>query len=228
MKRIAIVATGLLLTSSAFAAVGSNSGNTAAVARDRSSTPSDTVTVTEEWWVPLRMDSADALGNARYLYRRHNERAAADEVRRAASWLSYAADHALPHTSRALLGARTDLLTLADDLDTGKVAGAASMDEALTQASNALAEWHFYRARDEYGKRDVHSAIQDLEAAAAHLENAAQSAHVQYGPDTITVFEDIYRDGKLISEGKNVDNNKLGEHLDTIEGAVATVADALK
>ena len=75
--------------------------------------------------------------------------------------------------------------------------------------------------------RDTSSAAEDLEAAAAHLENAAMSAHMQYGPDTITVFEDIYKDGKLVSEGKTVDNNKLGEHLDTIEGAVQTMADAL-
>jgi hypothetical protein len=168
------------------------------------------------------------LSNARDYYRRNNERAAADEIRKAASWLTYAAGHASSEPRERLLGARTTLLTLAEDLDTGKVAGAARLDRALAEASHALAEWHYSRAREEFGEHDSTTAAQDLEAAVGHLENAARSAHFEYGPDTITVFEEIYRDGKTISEGKTIDNNVLGEHLDTIENAVETMADTLK
>jgi len=227
MNKTSVVITGLLLTSTAFAGVGGSPGNSAAAPGDTSTTSPNVPVFAEEWWFPLRMDAADALGHARYLYRRDNEEAAAKEVRRAASWLGFAADDATEHTRTALLGARTGLLTLAEDLETGKVAGAARMDSALTEASRALAEWHYFRAKDEFGKSDMNKAARDLEAAAAHLENAAQSAHVQYGPDTITVFEDIYRDGKLVSEGKTIDNNRLGEHLDTVENAVETMARAL-
>ncbi|MGD8809120.1 MAG: hypothetical protein PVG24_05915 [Gammaproteobacteria bacterium] len=228
MNKSGKLATSLLLASTVIAAAGAGPARAAGVAADKSADSPDSVIVTEEWWYPLRMDSADALAHARFLYRRNNEREAAEEVRRAASWLSFAANHALSHTSQALLSARTDLLTLADDLDTGKVAGAARMDEALSQASSALAQWHYYRARDELGKSDVRNAVGDLQAAASHLENAAESAHLEYGPDTIHVFEDIYRNGKYLSEGKTVDNNMLGKHLDTIEDAIETMANALK
>ena len=125
------------------------------------------------------------------------------------------------------MSARTDLLTLADDLETGKIRGAARMDATLAGAANALAEWHYYRARDEYGKRDSITASRDLEAAAAHLQSAAQSAHLQFGPDTVTVFEDIYKDGRTITRERNIDNDVLGMRLDGIKGAIETMANAL-
>lgn len=227
MNRMSSLITGLLLTSTAFAAVGNGAGNPAKATGDEAAPSQDTAIFAEEWWYPLRMDAADALGHARYLYRRDNEQAAADEIRRAASWLGFAADNGTERTTEALLGARTNLLTLAEDLETGKVTGAARLDEGLTEASRALATWHYFRAREEFGRSDMKNAARDLEAAAAHLENAAQSAHFQYGPDTITVFEDIYRDGKLVSDGKTIDNNELGEHLDSIESAVDTMAHVL-
>lgn len=227
MKGTSLLLTSLLLTSTAFAAAGDNAGARPKAGDDAAARP-DTVVVEENWWLPLRLDSADSLTKARAYYRRNNERAAADEIRKAASWLSYASGHALPDTRGALLGARTDLLTLADDLDTGKLAGAAHLDETLAEASSALAQWHYYRAREELGRRESEYAAEDLEAAATHLENAAQSAHLQYGPDTIMVFEDIYKDGKRISEGKTINNDMLGKHLDTVKNAVDLVADALE
>lgn len=227
MKKFNMALTSVLLTSTAFAAASVTTGAKAAAANDVNSDLPRWVVVDDSWWYPLRMDSVDAVNNARYYYRRNNERAAADEVRKAASWLSYAADNALPETKEALLAARTNLLTLAEDLDTGKLAGAARLDKALAEASDALAEWHYYRARDEFGRHDSVSAAQDLEAAAGNLESAAASAHFQYGPDTITVFDDVYRNGRMVSDGKTIDNDVLGKDLDTIESAVKTMADAL-
>ena len=228
MNRMILACASLLLATTAMAASGSGTaaqtkpGDTAPVAQP------GWVVVEEDWWYPLRLDSVDALNNARYYYRRDNEKAAATEIRKAASWMSYAASHAMPHTQQSLVSARTDLMSLADDLDTGKLAGAARMDEVLARASNALAEWHYYRAKEKFGTHEAGLAAQDLEAAAAHLENAARSAHFQYGPDTLTVFEDIYKDGKMVSEGKTIDNDTLGKHLDGIENAVETMAQALE
>jgi hypothetical protein len=227
MSQISVALTSLLIASTAFSAPGSDSGTQTKTDGSVPAAPPGWVVVEKDWWYPLRLDAVDALSNAREYYRRNNERAAANEIRRAASWLTYASDQALPETKEALLGARTNLLTLADDLDTDKVAGAARLDDALARASSALAQWHYYRAREEFGRHDSAAAAQDLEAAAGHLENAARSAHFQYGPDTITVFEDIYKDGKMISEGKTIDNDMLGKHLDGIESAVQTMAGAL-
>lgn len=228
MKRISMALMSLFLALTVFAAVGNDAG---AATKADSNVPAARpgwVVVQENWWYPLRMDSVDALSKARDYYRRNNERAAADEIRKAASWMTYASGQASPQTKEALLGARTNLLTLADDLETGKLAGAARLDGALAEASSALAQWHYSRAREEFSQHEPTIASQDLEAAAAHLENAARSAHFQYGPDTIAVFEDIYRDGKMISEGKTVDNDMLGKRLDGIQSAVQTMADTLK
>lgn len=225
MKTTYLTLAGMLLASNAFAVVGHD---TSARTSDAVAVSDpDYVVIDEDWWVPLRMEPSDALNDAREYYRRDNERAAADEIRKAASWVSYASMHALPHTKQALLSARTGLLTLADDLETGKVRGAARMDATLADASHALAQWHYYRARDEYGKHDSITASRDLEAAAANLENAARSAHLQFGPDTITVFEDIYEGGRTLTKERTIDNDVLGMHLDGIKKAIDTMADAL-
>lgn len=228
MRNLSMVLASFLLASTALAAVGDEAGARSKAEGDKPAAQPGWVVVEEDWWYPLRMDAVDALSSARDYYRRNNERAAADEVRRAASWMTYAANQAASHTKIALLGARTNLLTLADDLDTGKMADAARLDGALAEASSALAEWHYHRAREEFDRHDSAKAAEDLEAAAGHLENAARSAHFQYGPDTVTVFENVYRDGKTISEGKTIDNDVLGKRLDGIKDAVDRIADVLK
>ena len=228
MRTIAKTLMGVLLATTALAATGAGAGPTATKTGGvKPVAEPGWVVVEEDWFYPLRMESVDALNNARYFYRRDNERAAADEIRKAASWLTYASGHALDHTKQALMSARTDLLTVADDLSTGKITDAARLDKALAGASSALAEWHYYRAREEFGKQESADAARDLEAAAAHLENAAFSAHMQYGPDTITVFDHVYRDGKLVSQGKTIDNDMVGKNLDGIETAVNTMARSL-
>jgi len=227
MKTITKTLTSAILASTALAAAGAYA-DTSSVTTDKPVADPGWVVVQEDWFYPLRLESAEALNNARYLYRRDNERAAADEIRKAASWLTYASSHALDHTKQALVSARTDLLTLAEDLDTGKLADAARLDTALSHASSALAEWHYYRAREEFGRSDAIDAARDLEAAATNLENAAASAHFQYGPDTITVFDEVYRDGKLVSQDRTIDNDMLGKHLDGIQKAVEQMAITLK
>ena len=42
------------------------------------------------------------------------------------------------------------------------------------------------------------------------------------------MFEDIYEDGKIITDGRTVDYDVLAERIDGIEHAVETMADALK
>lgn len=185
------------------------------------------VVVEDAWLYPLRLDSVEALDEASFHYRRNEERAAARKIREAVSWLDYAAHHAEPITKGKLDTAQTELRTLADDLSTGKVVGAARMGAALAHASQGLAEWHYYRAKEQFGKNEALLASQDLEAAAAHLQRAADSAHYQFGPDTVTVFDDIVKDGKLIENGRTLSHNQLGTRLDKIESAVKEMADAL-
>ena len=60
-----------------------------------------------------------------------------------------------------------------------------------------------------------------------HTISPLDSAHFEYGPDTVTVFDDVFKDGVRFSEDQTVDHNRLGKHLDTIKSAIEKVGEAL-
>ena len=98
----------------------------------------------------------------------------------------------------------------------------------MARASFALAEWHFYKAKESFGKNEAGYAAQDLEAAAEHLRYAANSAHHEYGPDTLNVFKNVLVNGEMSSEETTVDNDLLSKDLDGIEKAVKEMGNTLK
>ncbi len=59
------------------------------------------------------------------------------------------------------------------------------------------------------------------------MKHAAGSAHYQYGPDTMTVFDEVTQDGVTTSEVDTFDHNVLGKRLDAIEKAVKEMSDHL-
>ncbi|MEZ6097832.1 MAG: hypothetical protein R3E01_02560 [Pirellulaceae bacterium] len=228
MRKTSFAVAGLLLASLAQMAMAQDAKVNAKAKGDKPAASPGWVVIEEDWWYPLRFDSVFALDSARYHYRRHEETAAANEIDRAVTWLKYASGHAMPITKEKLDASVRDLTTLAADLRAGRLTDGARLDGAMARASHALAEWHYYKAKESYGKSEEGYAAQDLEAAVAHLQHAANSAHYQYGSDTITLFETIRNNGKTVSETKTVDHNLLGKHLDGIEKAVKEMGETLQ
>ncbi|MEZ6060429.1 MAG: hypothetical protein R3C19_08715 [Planctomycetaceae bacterium] len=228
MKFHRMAVAGWMLATVASLAVAQDEETRAKAESERPADKPGWVVVEETWWYPLRFESAEALESARYHFRRNEEKAAATEVRKAMSWLKYAAGHAMPITREKLNSAMAELSAVATDLDAGAITDAARMDSALAAASHALAEWHYFKAKESLGKDEAGYAAQHLEAAAEHLRHAADSAHYEYGPDTISLFEQVDENGRLASEQRTVDNNLLGKHLDGIEMAVKELGETLK
>ena len=197
------------------------STNAATVKGDKPKDSPGWVVVEEDWFYPLRYDPVLILDSARYHYRRNEEDAAAQDIGRALSWLEYASEHAMPITKEKIDSARTTLEKLKTDLDKGMVYSAARLDMDLAKASTALAEWHYFKARESYGKNDLGYAAQDLQAAVKHLRHAADSAHYEYGMDTITVFDDVF------DANASIDHDQLGRELDSIEKATNDLSKAL-
>lgn len=100
--------------------------------------------IEEDFWPPLRYEPLITLDSAGYHYRRNEERAAANEIDKAVSWLKLAAGHAMPITKGELTTAMDELEKIAKDLREGRVMTAATMDSALANAAHALGEWHYY------------------------------------------------------------------------------------
>ncbi|MEZ6062134.1 MAG: hypothetical protein R3C19_17480 [Planctomycetaceae bacterium] len=228
MRKTSFAVASLLLASMASMAMADKDSTKAKTAGEKPADSPGWVVIEEDWWYPLRFDSVYALDSARYHFRRNEETAAANEIDRAVTWLKYAAGHAMPITREKLESAAADLKSLARNLRSGDLTDGARLDGALARASHALAEWHFFNAKENFGKSEEGYAAQNLEAAVAHLQHAANSAHYQFGADTITLFETIRRDGRTISETKTVDNNVLGKNIDEIEKAVKEMDETLK
>jgi len=176
--------------------------------------------IDEDFWYPLRFEPLYTLDAVGYRYRRGEEKAAANEIEKAVSWLRIAEGHAMPITKDKLGQAAEELTRVANDLRAGSTVAAARMDSSLANAAQALAEWHFYKAKESWGKSEERAAGNDLEMAALYLKHAANSAQFQFGPDTQKVLTEIYHDGKLTSEKTTVDHNTLAMHLKGVEKAV--------
>ncbi|QDV85816.1 hypothetical protein [Planctomycetes bacterium TBK1r] len=184
--------------------------------------------IEEDFWTPLRFEPVESLDTIRYHYRRNEEKAAANEIDKAISWLKLAESHAMPITKEKLTYAASELTQLSAKLRSGEVASAAAMDSALGRAAQALGEWHFYKAKESWGKGEEQDAGRNLTMAANYLQHAADSAHLQFGPDTTSVITDYYRYGYWTGDTVKFDHNKLGKDLQSIERAVSDLGKEMK
>lgn len=186
------------------------------------------IIIEEDFWYPLRFEPLFSFDAARTHYRRNEEKAAAGKIDQAVSWLKLAAGHAMPITKEKLTTAATDLEKVAKDLRSGNLTDAAKMDSALASASKALGEWHYFKAKESWGKSEEQDAGRDLAMAAEYLQHAANSAHYQFGPDTREVITKTYDHGKVASTTTHFDHNTLGTHLDGIKKAIKELSDVMK
>ncbi len=185
------------------------------------------VIVEEDFWFPLRFEPLETLDAARYQFRRNEEKAAASEIQKAISWLNLAASHAMPETKKDLTTAASELKTVARDLESGNLNDAERFESALRQASHALATWHYFRAKESWGKTEAEDAGHDLIMAANYLQNAAESARFEYGPKTQEVITDIFKNGKLISSESHTEHDWVLKDLEGVEGALKELGTTL-
>jgi len=186
------------------------------------------VIVEEDFWFPLRLSPLESLDAARYQFRRNEEKAAASEIQKAVSWLNLAASHAMPETKKDLTTAASELKSVATDLEEGNLNGAERFEHALRRASHALATWHYYRAKESWGKTEAVNAGNDLVMAANYLQNAAESARFEFGPKTQEMITDVFKNGKLMSSESHTEHNWILKDLEGVEGALKELGTTLK
>jgi hypothetical protein len=184
--------------------------------------------VEEDFWFPLRYAPMQSFDGARYDYRRSEEKSAAYEINKAVSWLGWAERRAMPETQAKLTEAATELKAVSKDLQSGNMYSAAKLDASLSKAAIALSEWHYYRAKDWWGKDDAKHAGDDLVMAANYLQRAADSAHYQFGPDSQEVISEVFRNGKWINDEKHTDHNWIAKNIEGVESGLREIAASLK
>jgi hypothetical protein len=177
----------------------------------------------------LRLESANALFNARNHYRRGETREAVNELRKVMSWVQTAAgEMQLPGPRARLDDAAGGLARLAGELEAGRLVEPADVDTELSRTSQGLAEFHYYRARarETSDAEDARYAARELVMAATYLMQAATMSHYQYDPDTMTMFEEVRRDGRLAAQQGRVESERLGRHLDAVAVAIREIGNA--
>lgn len=184
--------------------------------------------IEEDFWLPLRFAPWESLDAARSNYRHSEEKNAAVEIQKAVGWLNLAAGHALPETQKHLKEAAAELKTVGKDLDEGSVLSANAFDSALAKASKALAEWHYYRAKETWGGSETQDAGKDLVLAAHYLQQAADSAHYQFGEDDQEVITKIWENGKLTTNTKDNVHNWVAKDIEGVEKALSELGKTLE
>lgn len=191
-------------------------------------TTGQTQVIEEDYWMPWRFEPLNWMNESRVRYWDHDERSAADELRKAESWLRFAASDADPHTKTSLTSAANELNRLAIDLEEGKVAAAERMDPILARAARSLAEWHYFRAKEENtGRRDEHHAAQDIGAAARYLRFAADMSNYDYGPDVAQMYDEIDPLGNHV-ETEVIEPNRIDRYLTSIENELDKMDSSLQ
>ena len=222
-RTLVLTAIGLLAASPAMAGQGATKKK-----GEKPAASPGWVIVEEDYFYPLRFEADEVFHDAQMHFRRGEEKAAANEITRAASWLNFAAGHGYPETQKDLKAAATELTSLAKDLRAGNLVAASRIDSVLARSAHALATWHYFMAQQSLAKDEMTFAAQDLQAASVYLQSAAKSAHLEYGAGAVAMFEDVDRDGRAVDEGVTIEPNRVQSHLDAIKAELNKMSATLK
>ena len=185
------------------------------------------VVIEEEWWNPFLHDFSTTLHNAREHYRAREEKAAAVEIDKAISWLTYAQSHANRKTAEDLATAQADLMDFSASLKSGKTVLAKKLDTAFAHASVALAKHHHFQSGKALAEDDLQTAGRYLMAATDLLRSAAQSANLEYGSEAVEIY-DAYAPYGYCDDTIVFEKSKLESNLTTIQSELERLAEKLK
>ncbi|MGD8896974.1 MAG: hypothetical protein PVJ73_13135 [Acidobacteriota bacterium] len=227
MRKTSLLTIAALLGAGLASACAAENGRTEDKKAEKPADSPSVAVIEDDVWLPWRFEPLVWEDSAQVHYRQKEEKAAANELRKAESWLKFAASHSLPESKKALQAAESDLASLAADLEQGNLVDATRLDYALARADHALAQWHYFRARAALGQMEETAAATDLRTAARYLQHAADSARYEYGPDTATFFEDMDEYGRAVDEGTTIEPNFLTSHLTALEREIQKMATTL-
>lgn len=124
-------------------------------------------------WYPVAEEPQRHFGAAVEAYAKKDYKAAAAEVRKAASYIRLEAARATGEVKKGLDTANADLEKTAATLDKGALKAEKDLDKAFASANHALALAHRARAAESWARKAYDQAGYELKAAAHGLESAA-------------------------------------------------------
>ncbi len=168
-----------------------------------------------------------AMRRTAELHRQNDEMAAAAELRKAEKWLDQASKQASEPAKDALKAAAAEFYGLAAAIESGDLVAAETLYRSMAKANQALAQWHYFKARRLLGEQDEQTAAQHLQVAADYLRDAAESIHFSYRSDTVDLLDNLDKDKKVGAEETVIVPSHLKERMAALESAIREMGDAL-
>lgn len=177
-------------------------------------------------WYPLTDEPHRHFGAALEAYLKHDDRAAAAQVRQAAAHLRLEAARAGGDTRRLLERSDARLGALAAALGSATRPTEQTLVAAFEQAEHALALSRRAQAADAWARHEDREAGYALKAGARAAENAAGWAGTEAKASTAALAADARSVGDRLAEGGRWTRDEVSRGLDALRRALDRPGDA--
>jgi hypothetical protein len=176
--------------------------------------PEGYVIVSEPVWLVFVVEFTDDFREAHAEFLDGDAAEAAASIQRAAGYVKTVSRRAVDKdVKKALKASRKELTNLAKDVKRDAVASPATLEAAFARAECALARHHYLKALDYEAKEKYEEAVYALEAAAAHLLNAAAWAYEDMDSEDAKTAKNSRSALKALKRGAMWAPSKIGEAL---------------
>jgi hypothetical protein len=126
---------------------------------------------------------------AHELFLKKDMKAAASEIRKAAELMKQESEKATEEGKKGLMASANELEKLAEDVEKGTVTSEKKMKDVFAKAEQALANYHYLKASEQWTKKEAKETGNALKNAALHLEHAAKWAGHEMEKGTVEVLD---------------------------------------
>ncbi len=171
-------------------------------------------------WYPVADEPQRHFGAAAEAFAKKDYKAAATEVRKAASYLRLESARATGDAKKGLDAADSELEKTARELDKGAIKSQKELDQRFANADHALALAHRVKAAESWARKDYETAGYELKAAAHGLESGAVWAGDEAKSATTAGVADARAVGDKLASGGVWAKDEVAKGFDSLGNAI--------
>jgi chromosome segregation ATPase len=218
-----MVAVGLALLGGNSACRGQQSEqDSKVVIEEELSAPGDS-SVINETWIFFADEPNKGFDQAKTHFLAEGTKSTVFEIRRAAAYLKLEAARGSTEKQTGLQTSIDELEDLADDVENGVVTTVDGFEEPFARAQLALAKFHQRMTAATWARKEYKKAGEELQAAAANLEHAAEWAGHTLDSTAQTALRDSRTAAKALIEGTGWNSAEIQKGMTELQGETEKV-----
>lgn len=178
------------------------------VIEEQLSAPGDSSVITDTW-VFFADQPNKGFNDAKSKFLAEATKSTVFEIRRAAAYLKLEAARARWANQTGLQNSIDELESLADDVENGVVTTVDRFEAPFARAQLSLAKLHQKMAGVVWRKKEYKKTGQELLAAAANLEHAAEWAQHTLDSTETTALADTRTDARMLIDGSEFSTDRV-------------------